>query len=77
MISAHPACQTREVSSGAMEISRRMCRQLYIEHITQADPTAHTRLITGLDEFLERDQDRALFDLPPWPTNACQLLRWP
>ena len=23
-----------------------------------------TRLMKGLDEFLERDQDRALFDLP-------------
>ena len=36
----------------------------YVEHTTQADPTAHTRLMTGIDEFLERDQDRALFDLP-------------
>ena len=37
----------------------------YIEHTTQADPTAHTRLMQGLDGFLERDQDRALFDLAP------------
>ena len=37
----------------------------YIEHTTQADPAAMTRLIKGLDEFLERDQDRALFDLAP------------
>ena len=37
----------------------------YVEHTTQADPAAHTRLRTGLNEFLERDQDRALFDLPP------------
>ena len=37
----------------------------YVEHTTQADPTAHTRLMQGLDGFLERDQDRALFDLPP------------
>ena len=37
----------------------------YVEHTTQADPAAHTRLMTGLDAFLERDQDRALFDLPP------------
>ena len=29
-----------------------------------------TRLIKGLDEFLERDQDRALFDLPPRPKDA-------
>ena len=36
----------------------------YIEHTTQDDPTKQDRLIKGLDEFLERDQDRALFDLP-------------
>ena len=60
-----------------MKISRRMCRQPYNEHITQAAPTAHTRFREGLDEFLERDQDRALFDLPPRPRNACRLLRWP
>ena len=77
MISAHPARQARRVSSVAMEISRRMCRQPYIEHITQADPTAHTRLREGFDEFVERDQDRALFDLPPRPKNTCRLLRWP
>ena len=37
----------------------------YIEHTTQADTTAYTRLMTGLDGFLERDQDRALFNLAP------------
>ena len=42
----------------------------YVEHTTQADPTAHTRLRKGLDAFLERDQDRALFDLPPRPKDA-------
>ena len=42
----------------------------YIEHTTQADPAAQDRLRTGLDEFLERDQDRALFDLPPRPKDA-------
>ena len=42
----------------------------YVEHTTQADPAAHTRLMTGLDAFLERDQDRALFDLPPRPKDA-------
>ena len=36
----------------------------YIEHRTQADPTEHDRLMHGLNGFLERDQDRALFDLP-------------
>ena len=36
----------------------------YIEHTTQADPAEHDRLLQGLNGFLERDQDRALFDLP-------------
>ena len=36
----------------------------YIEHRTQADPAEHDRLLQGLNSFLERDQDRALFDLP-------------
>ena len=26
--------------------------------------------MTGLDAFLERDQDRALFDLPPRPKDG-------
>ena len=37
----------------------------YIEHTTQVDPAAQNRLRTGLEAFLVRDQDRALFDLPP------------
>ena len=37
----------------------------YIDSVSQADPVSRTRLMKGLDEFLERDQDRALFDLPP------------
>ena len=32
--------------------------------------TSSTWLMKGLDEFLERDQDRALFDLPPRPEEA-------
>ena len=36
----------------------------YIEHTTQADPAEYDRLMQGLAGFLERDQDRALFDLP-------------
>ena len=36
----------------------------YIEHTTQADPAKQDRLRKGLDGFLERDQDRALFNLP-------------
>ena len=37
----------------------------YIEHTTQADPAKQDRLRKGLDGFLERDQDRALFNLAP------------
>ena len=40
----------------------------YIEHTTQDDPTKKDRLIKGLDGFLERDQDRAVFGLPPKET---------
>ena len=29
-----------------------------------------TRLMKGLDEFLERDQDRALFDVFPWARTS-------
>ena len=39
----------------------------YVDSVSQADPVSMTRLRKGLDEFLERDQDRALFDLPPRP----------
>ena len=35
-----------------------------IDSVSQADPEAMTWLTKGLDKFLERDQDRALFDLP-------------
>ena len=56
----------------------------YIDSVSQADPVFMTRLMKGLDEFLERDQDRALFDLaataqrrltPPhrWSSWACCL----
>ena len=37
----------------------------YIDSVSQADPVSMTRLRKGLDAFLERDQDRTLFDLPP------------
>ena len=37
----------------------------YMEHITANDEAAKDRLMKGLDGFLERDRDRALFDLPP------------
>ena len=37
----------------------------YMEHVTQTDPDLKTRLMKGLDGFLERDRDRELFDLSP------------
>ena len=42
----------------------------YVDSVSQADQASMTRLRKGLDEFLERDQDRALFDLPPRPKDA-------
>ena len=36
----------------------------YLEHVTQDDPHSLDRLMKGLDDFLERDRDRELFDLP-------------
>ena len=39
----------------------------YLEHLTGDDPAQRDRLRKGLDGFLERPQDRALFDLPPRP----------
>ena len=42
----------------------------YIEHTMQADPASQDRLRKSLDGFLERNQDRALFDLPPRPKDA-------
>ena len=33
----------------------------YVDCVSQADPASMTRLRKGLDEFLERDQDRVLF----------------
>ena len=37
----------------------------YLDDIIQNDPVSMKRVSKGLDEFLERDRDRALFDLPP------------
>ena len=36
-----------------------------MEHITDNDPAAKDRLMKGLDGFLERNRDRALFGLAP------------
>ena len=38
-----------------------------MEHITANDEATKDRLMKGLDGFLERDRDRALFDLAPKP----------
>ena len=37
----------------------------YLDDIIQNDPVSMKRVSKGLDEFLERDRDRELFDLPP------------
>ena len=37
----------------------------YMEHVTRTDPDRKDRLMKGLDEFLDRDQDRELFDFTP------------
>ena len=39
----------------------------YLEHVTGEDPGKRDSLTQGLDGFLERARDRALFDLPPKP----------
>ena len=39
----------------------------YIEHTTQDDQGKRDQLMTGLDAFLERNHDRAVFDLKPLP----------
>ena len=42
----------------------------YMEHLTANDEATKDRLMKGLDGFLERDRDRALFDLPPKPDSG-------
>ena len=37
----------------------------YVDSVSQADQVSMTKLMKGLDEILERDQDLALFDLAP------------
>ena len=37
----------------------------YLEHVTQDDLERKARLMKELDGFLERDQDRELFELNP------------
>ena len=36
----------------------------YLEYVTGEDPAKRDSLLQGLDVFLERDRDRALFGLP-------------
>ena len=57
--------QTRISAADRKRRTRRLILMgSYIEHRAQADPAEHDRLMQGLADFLERDQDRALFDLP-------------
>ena len=37
----------------------------YLDHRMETDSTSNARAMRGLDEFLERDQDRAVFGLSP------------
>ena len=69
----------RQIRRGQSRISaterKRRTRRLilmgsYLEHVTGDDPDKRDRLIKGLDVFLERDQDRELFDLAPNKENA-------
>ena len=42
----------------------------YLDDIIQNDPGSMKRVSKGLDEFLERDRDRELFDLLPRPKDV-------
>ena len=42
----------------------------YLDHCMETDSTSKARTMRGLDEFLEREQDRVLFDLAPRPKDA-------
>ena len=77
---------TRQIRRAQARVStadrKRRTRRLiligsYVDSVSQADPEAMTRLRKGLDEFLERDQDRALFDLaaPAHRRLICSLNR--
>ena len=37
----------------------------YLKHVTGEDPGKRDSLMEGLDDFLELDRDRTMFDLPP------------
>ena len=40
----------------------------YLDHCMQTDTESEPRVMKGLDEFLTRDQDRAVFNLEPKET---------
>ena len=42
----------------------------YLDHRMETDPISKTRAMKGLDEFMERDRDRAVFGLPPRQKDA-------
>ena len=44
----------------------------YMEHIATNDPTAKDRLMKGLDDFLERDRGRDLFELASLPQETTE-----
>ena len=41
----------------------------YLDHCMQTDTGSEPRVMKGLDEFLTRDQDRAVFGLQPRPIS--------
>ena len=42
----------------------------YLDHCMQTNTESEPRIMKGLDEFLTRDQDRAVFGLPPRQKDA-------
>ena len=40
----------------------------YLDHCMKTDTESEPRVMKGLDEFLTRDQDRAVFNLEPRET---------
>ena len=63
--------QTRASSLQRKTDARRkiLIGAMVLSHVDQK-PESQERLLRDLDEFLERDRDRALFDLPNRPNTA-------
>ena len=57
----------RAPDAGALD-RRLILIDSYVESVGQTDTVSRKRRMKGLDEFLERDQDRALFNLAPKET---------